>query len=179
MKKMINKISHIKPSIFLISFIVFQILAFLISAGIISMLDASSLALNVPIFFTINITPILLWYLYTGYALFLKEKKGRSKFVKFQFSVLIIFISILLSSIELYTSINNEIRILISIVFSILVIVSIIYILYYWVNGFVRNYDKRMVKKSDYMNYIYLICIPILGIYVIQKLINKITVEEI
>jgi len=180
---MINKIFRIKPLAFLIIFFVFQILAFLISAAIISMVDSSSFSLIGPIFFTFNITPILLWYLYTGYALFLKDKKKNSKkkFIIFQLSVLLIFISIIFSLIiELYkSSINIEIRIPIIIIIGILEIPSIIYIVFYWVKGFVRNYDKRTETKSDYLNYIYLICIPIIGIYVIQKLINTITEKEV
>jgi len=169
---------RIKPSIFLITFFVFQILAFLISAGLISIFDTSSVSLDMPIFFTLNISPLLLWYLYTGYVLFLKDKKENRKkeFLKFQLSVLSIFISVLFSSIiECYkSSINIEIRIPIFIVLGILEISAIIYILYYWVNGYVWSYDKRTVKKSDYLNYIYLLCIPPIGIYVIQKLINTI-----
>ena len=180
---MFNKIFRIKPLVFLIIFFVFQILAFLISAAIISMFDISSFSLNVPIFFTFNITPILLWYLYTGYALFLKDKKKNSKkkFIIFQLSVLLIFISIIFSLIiELYkSSINIEIRIPIIIIIGILEIPSIIYIVFYWVKGFVRNYDKRTETKSDYLNYVYLICIPPIGIYVIQKLINTITENEV
>lgn len=180
---MINKMFRIKPSVFLITFSVFQILAFIISTGFISMLDDSSLSLNVPIFFTFNITPILLWYLYTGYVLFLKDKKENRKkeFLKFQMSVLSIFISILFSSIIVCykSSINIYIIIPISIAFGVFEIISIIYILYYWVKGFVRNYDKRTEKKSDYINYIFLLCIPPIGIYVIQKLINAITEKEV
>ena len=175
---MINEMFRIKPSIFLITFFVFQILAFLISAGLISIFDTSSVSLDMPIFFTLNISPLLLWYLYTGYVLFLKDKKENRKkeFLKFQLSVLSIFISVLFSSIiECYkSSINIEIRIPIFIVLGILEISAIIYILYYWVNGYVWSYDKRTVKKSDYLNYIYLLCIPPIGIYVIQKLINTI-----
>jgi len=180
---MINRIFRIKPLVFLIIFFLFQIFALLISVAIISIFDISSFSLNVPIFFTFNITPILLWYLYTGYALFLKDKKENSKkkFIKFQLSVLLIFISLILSLIiELYkSSINAEIRIPFSIVIGILEITSIINILYYWVKGFVRNYDKRTETKSDYLNYVYLICIPPIGIYVIQKLINTITEKEV
>ena len=180
---MINKIFRIKPSLFLITFSAIQILAFLISAGLISMFDDSSVSLNLPFFFTLNISPLLLWYLYTGYVLFLKDKTENRKkeFLKFQLSVLSIFLSILFSSIiECYkSSINIEIRIPISMAFGILEIISIIYILYYWVKGFVRNYDKRTEKKSDYLNYIYLLCIPPIGIYVIQKLINAITEKEV
>ena len=180
---MINKIFRIKPSIFLFTFFVFQVLAFLTSVGFISIFDSSSLSLNIPVFFTLNISPLLLWYLYTGYVLFLKDKTENRKkeFLKLQLSVLSIFISILFSSIiECYkSSINIEIRIPISMAFGILEIISIIYILYYWVKGFVRNYDKRTVVKSDYLNYIYLLCIPPIGIYVIQKLINAITEKEV
>ena len=180
---MINRIFRIKPLVFLIIFFVFQIIAFLISAAICSMFDISSFSLIGLIFFTFNITPILLWYLYTGYALFLKDKKENSKkkFIKFQLTVLFIFISLILSFIiQLYkSSINTEIRISISIVIGFLEIISIIYILYYWVKGFVRYYDKRSETKSDYLNYVYLICIPPIGIYIIQKLINTITEKEV
>ena len=177
---MINKIFHIKPFVFLIILFLLQILAFLTSAGFISIFDNDSL--NMPIFFTFNITPILLWFLYTGYALFLKDKKENreKKYLKFKMSVLLIFISVLLSTIIVInkSTMNTEIRIPISLILGILESISIIYILYYWVNEFVRNYDKRSVTKFDYLNYIYLMCIPPIGIYVTQKLINSITEKE-
>lgn len=175
-EKMINKIFHIKPSLFLIAFFVIQILAFLISAGLISILDTSSISLTILVFFTFNISPILLWYLYTGNALFLKDKKGNRKkeFIKFRLSVLTIFFSVLISSIIGInkSSINTAITISISLCLGILGFISTIFILSYWVKGFVWNYDKRTETKSDYLNYIYLLCIPPIGIYVIQKLIN-------
>jgi len=180
---MINKIFRIKPFIFLIIIFAFQILAFLIFVGYISIFDSNSFALNGTVFFTLNIIPILLWYLYTGYALFLNDKNDnrKNKYLKFQLSVIFIFLGVLFSSIIVLnkSSINTEIMIPISIIFGILETISIIYILYYWVNEFVLNYNKRTVTKTDYLNYIYLMCIPPIGIYVFQKLINRITEKEL
>ena len=180
---MIHKIFRIKPLIFLIIIFAIQILAFLISIGYISIFDTNSLSLNETVFFTLNIIPILVWYSYTGYALFLKDKNENRKktFFKFEMSVLLIFTSLLFSlMLESYkSSLNTDIRISIGIVLGILEIIPTIYILHYWVKGFVSSSDKRTVTKSDYLNYIYLMCIPPIGIYAIQKLINTIAEKEV
>lgn len=179
---MITKIFQIKPFIILISFFFLQILVFLISAGLISIFDPNLKPLALVVFFTVNSIPILLWLLYTGYALYLKDEKSirKNEFNKFKLSVLIIFFNILISSIiEAYKSSFNEVIIIpISILLGIFAIISIIYILHYWVKGFVRNYDKRIETKSDYLNYIYLLCLLPIGIYVIQKLIIEISKKE-
>ncbi|MHB9140957.1 MAG: hypothetical protein ACYC25_03680 [Paludibacter sp.] len=166
----------------LITLFVIQIMTFIFSVLLISLLNEHFFSINTSLFFSLNVVPIALWFLYVGFALFSNQKNKINKieYRKYQLSVLIVFLSILISTllIDMKLPSFSLASVIVNLTVGLLDLIALIIILRFWVKNFVKLYDNRKETFSDYINYIILLAFPPLGIYVSQKLIYTISLRK-